>query len=237
MEALGDLAVEMDHVFANARRAEPDRTGNDVACGAAAGHRRAAGRVGGPKQDNDFRIARLDLAEIAIAQRYVIDAMPGWMIRVLLSEPALRLQAWTVDRFPKAGIEAMLRAESTFDKPERKRIATEVANSPEKLRRLREISVGGSLIKDRTVGFNNDIARFAAIEQLPLEEIRCPALICHGAADGDVPFADAETAHRLIPNARLHRLEKGWHLLWISDGGDEMIRIQRELLAAHDPTS
>lgn len=177
------------------------------------------------------------LLSCAITQRFVINAVPGWMVRVLLSETVLRLQDWTMGRFPKAGIEAMLRAESTFDKPERKRIAASVAKSPEKLRRLRELSASASPIKDRIAGFNNDIARFAAIEQLPLDKIRCPALICHGTADGDVPFAHAETAHRLIPNARLHRMEKGWHLLWISDGGDEMIRMQREFVAAHAPTS
>ena len=85
-------------------------------------------------------------------------------------------------------------------------------------------------------GFENDLARFAAIEQLPLEEIRCPTLICHGTCDGDVPFAHAEAAHRLIPDARLHGMENGWHLLRLCDGADEMIRTQLEFVQEHSQT-
>ena len=175
------------------------------------------------------------LLSCAIAQQYIVDSMPGWMMRLLVSEASLRVQAWAMEHFPKASIEAMLRAESTFDKPARKRVATEIANSPERLSRLRAIAASGSGMKHRIAGFENDIAQFAAIEQLPLDDIRCPALICHGTADGDVPFAHAETAHRRISNARLHRMEDGWHLLWVGDGADEMIRIQQEFIAAHAP--
>ena len=175
------------------------------------------------------------LLSCAIAQHYVVDSMPGWLMRLLVSEASLRVLTWAMERFPKASIEAMLRAESTFDKPARKRIATEIANSPERLSRMRAISASGSGMKHRIAGFENDIAQFAAIEQLPLEQILCPALICHGTSDGDVPFAHAETAHRRIPNAELHRMENGWHLLWLSDGADEMIRVQQEFIAAHAP--
>ena len=175
------------------------------------------------------------LLSCAIAQQYIVDSMPGWLMRLLVSEASLRVQAWAMEHFPKASIEAMLRAESTFDKPARKRVATEIANSPERLSRMRAISASGSGMKHRIAGFENDIAQFATIEQLPLEDIRCPALICHGSSDGDVPFAHAETAHRRIPNAQLHRMENGWHLLWVSDGADEMIRIQQEFIAAHAP--
>ena len=171
----------------------------------------------------------------AITQRYVSSTLPGWAMRVLLSDPFIRLQDWAMPRFPRAGIEATLRVESTFDKRERRRISAEMADSPEKLRRLREMSAGASPMKERMAGFENDLARFAAIERLPLKEIRCPTLICHGTCDGDVPFAHAETAHRLIPNARLHRMENGWHLLWLSEGADEMIRTQLAFVREHSP--
>ena len=176
------------------------------------------------------------LLSCAITQQFVVDSMPGWLMRLFMSEASLRVPDLGHGTFPQASIEAMLRAESTFDKPARKRVATEIANSPERLSRMRAISVSVSGMKHRIAGFENDIAQFAAIEQLPLEDIRCPALICHGTADGDVPFAHAETAHRRIPNARLHRIENGWHVLWVGDGTNEMIRIQQEFIAAHAPT-
>ena len=40
----------------------------------------------------------------------------------------------------------------------------------------------------------------------------------------------------LIPNAHLHRMENGWHLLGLSEGADEMIRTQLEFVQAHSPT-
>ena len=62
-----------------------------------------------------------------------------------------------------------------------------------------------------------------------------PTLICHGTCDGDVPFAHAEAAHRLIPDARLHRMENAWHLLRLSEGADEMIRTQLAFVQEHPP--
>ena len=41
----------------------------------------------------------------AITQRYVSSTLPGAM-RVLLSDPFIRLQDWAMARFPRAGIEA-----------------------------------------------------------------------------------------------------------------------------------
>ena len=42
----------------------------------------------------------------AIAQRYVSSTLPGWAMRVLLSDPFIRLQDWAMARFPRAGIAA-----------------------------------------------------------------------------------------------------------------------------------
>ena len=49
-------------------------------------------------------------------------------------------------------------------------------------------------------------------------------------------LSQAETTQRLIPDARLHRMENAWHMLWFSDGADEMIRLQQEFVVAHAPT-
>ncbi len=92
-------------------------------------------------------------------------------------------------------------------------------------------------MKPRVPGFNNDMERFAAIEELPLSDIRCPTLITHGTADGDVPFKHAEDAYQIIPDSQLHRMENGWHLLWLSEGADEMVRRQIEFVKAHSESS
>ena len=170
------------------------------------------------------------LLSCAITQRFVVDAMPAWMVGVFMSDTSVRLQAWAMDRFPKASIEAMLRAESTFDRRTRKQVAAQLAASPDALARLRALTRSVSRMKERRAGFENDLKCFATIDELPLQAIRCPTLICHGTADGDVPFAHAETAHYRIPDAGLHRMENAWHLLPMSDGAEEMLRIQREFL-------
>ena len=65
MEAFLDLAGEMDHVFTNSRGTQPDHPGNRSVtlkqAIATPAHLQTA-----PKHDDDFRVARLDLAEIAL---------------------------------------------------------------------------------------------------------------------------------------------------------------------------
>ena len=86
----------------------------------------------------------------------------------------------------------------------------------------------------RRDGLENDLEQFARIDgPLPLQKIQCPTLICHGRRDGDVGYEHAETAHRLIPKSRLHTLERGSHVVWLSEGAEEMLRVQREFLRKH----
>lgn len=167
----------------------------------------------------------------AITQNYVVKTIPGWMLRLVMSDAFVRLQAWGMTRFPRTSLAAMLRAESTFDKASRRRIAAELANDPDAMRLVRNLTASVTRMQERLAGFENDLAQFATADELPLEAITSPTLICHGTADGDVPFDHAEAAHRRIPNARLHRMENAWHLLPISEGAAEMIRLQREFLA------
>ena len=58
-------------------------------------------------------------------------------------------------------------------------------------------------IGPRMAGAENDRLQFARMENWPLDKIRCPTLILHGADDKDVPLADAEYAHARIPGSQL----------------------------------
>lgn len=58
-------------------------------------------------------------------------------------------------------------------------------------------------IGPRMAGAENDRLQFARMENWPLDKIRCPTLILHGADDKDVPLADAEYAHARIPRSQL----------------------------------
>lgn len=46
----------------------------------------------------------------------------------------------------------------------------------------------------------------------------------------DVAIRQGEAAHRLIPDSRLYAMENAAHLLWISEGAEEMYRTQLEFL-------
>ncbi len=71
------------------------------------------------------------------------------------------------------------------------------------------------------------------VERLPLDGVRCPTLVLHGTHDGDVPFNHGEKSAREIRGAELHRVEKGWHLLALSDGAEDCARAEVDFLREH----
>ena len=77
--------------------------------------------------------------------------------------------------------------------------------------------------------------QFAAIDQLPHDQVRCPTLVVHGTHDGDVPFAHAEHSAQAIPDAELCTVEQGWHLLMLSDGENAYLQAEIDFLKEHLP--
>ena len=63
----------------------------------------------------------------------------------------------------------------------------------------------------RAAGNENDRMQFAKLAEMPLDHIRCPTLILHGAEDRDVPLADSVDAHRRISGSRLIVLQGADH--------------------------
>lgn len=77
----------------------------------------------------------------------------------------------------------------------------------------------------RREGFEADMALFEDVPDYPFEQITAPTLVVHGTADTDVPFAQAATAARRIPNAGLVTVEGADHLtLWRHKMVGEKIR-------------
>ena len=69
----------------------------------------------------------------------------------------------------------------------------------------------------RRAGIENDDAQFSALAEIPLGEIRSPALIIHGDDDSNVPFAQAEQAAQAIPGARMLVIPSGTHATTLFD--------------------
>ena len=171
------------------------------------------------------------ILEVAISKRFEPDVSPLF-VALARSSIAFRIQALLLRRFPRFAVSQMMKVESTLEPAEISRITADVLADPDKMGVLHRIAEGPPFGMLRT-GFDNDLAQFASIEQLPLASVGCPTLIVHGTHDRDVPFTHAEHSSSGIPNAELFTVENGWHILRLSDGGDACQRAEIDFLKNH----
>ena len=68
------------------------------------------------------------------------------------------------------------------------------------------------LYRLRRVGYENDMAQFAALSPYPLEQIAVPTFVVHGTGDTEVPFEHAKRLASEIPNVKLLTINNGKHL-------------------------
>ena len=160
--------------------------------------------------------------------------VPAWARAMVFSDRGSQLQTWLFDHFPRPMIKMMLTQSSTFKVRERELEAARIMSDPARYEFARGLQYSQAPGGRRRAGLENDLDQFELIDgPLPLSKIQCPTLICHGRRDGDVGYDHAETAHRLIPNSRLHTLENGGHVVWLSEGAEEMHRLQMQFLQEH----
>ena len=171
------------------------------------------------------------ILEVAISQRYT-PQVSALTVALSMNSLAFWLQGQLLRRAPRIAVGQLIKLESTLDSADRARITADVLASPEKLGLLLQLVEGPTFDLLRN-GFDNDMQQFRAIERLPMEHVRCPTLVVHGTHDGDVPFSHAEASAREIPGAELFRVEKGWHLLALSDGDNAYLDRQIDFLREH----
>jgi pimeloyl-ACP methyl ester carboxylesterase len=71
----------------------------------------------------------------------------------------------------------------------------------------------------RKAGTENDMNIYRHYSRLPLEGVKCPALIIHGTHDADVKFFDGVYAYESIRGAERHWIEYGSYVgFWVSPG-------------------
>ncbi len=171
------------------------------------------------------------ILEVAISQRYT-PAVSDLTVALTMNSFVFWLQGLLMRFAPRFAVSQFVRIESTLDPADQSRIADDVLASPRKMELLRLLSANAPFDLLRS-GFENDMEQFAAIDRLPLERVRCPALIVHGTHDGDVPYRHAEEAASAIAGAELFTVAKGWHLLALSDGDDAYKRAEVDFLKEH----
>jgi pimeloyl-ACP methyl ester carboxylesterase len=152
----------------------------------------------------------------------------------LMTNPVVGwLQHQLLAHLPKVLVSQMVKLESTLTTEDRVRVTEDILANRDKVELLRKFMMDMPPYDLLRAGFENDMSRFAAIVRLPLEAVKCPTLVSHGTHDDHVPFTHGETSAREIEGAQLHRVEKGWHLLALGDGADEVRQVQLDFLRKH----
>ena len=171
------------------------------------------------------------ILEVAISKTYA-PQVSALTVALAMNSITFWLQGQLLRYAPRLAVGQMVKMESTLDAQHRARVTDDVVASPEKLVLMQRLVDGPTFGSLRT-GFDNDMKQFAAIGELPLRQIQCPALVVHGTHDGDVPYAHAQHAAREIPDARLFTVENGWHLLALSDGDNAYLEAEIDFLKEH----
>lgn len=155
-----------------------------------------------------------------------VGAVEKWMY---LSRPGQWLTGFLFRHFPASVVHGFFQTESTFDKHEIGIRVKGILRDDNKFAILQAMfATMSDKFEQRMAGAENDIAMGKAIDKLCLDKIRCPTLIVHGDADGDVPPRDAEYAHEAISGSRLLWIDKASHIgFWTAD---DAYKVQRYAL-------
>lgn len=140
------------------------------------------------------------------------SALGNWILKIMAEHAQRQL------------ISATLASEGELSKAELETLVNEVWVDPAKRRFVRELAATVSWRGARKPGLDNDMACFAAIDDLQLEHISVPTLLVHGRADTDCPPQHSEAAAKRIPGAQLLWIERGGHLAMFTDPDSDTIQ-------------
>ncbi len=151
---------------------------------------------------------------------------------LMFSHPALELFARQVEKDTTGAIAGMLKSVSTLDHEQIGKVASAVAARPGMKEWLAEL-VPNLAAKRHHAGYRHDLHLFTELPEYPLDQIRAPALICHGEADSEVPLGHAQHATDAIPGAELLAVAEAGHILTLSERGQEVRERQLAFAKQH----
>ena len=163
------------------------------------------------------------VALAAASQRYEWhpDGGERFMFGTALGNWILKIMA---EHAPRQLIGATLASEGELSKEDLETLVRQVWSDETKRRFVVELAATVSWRGARKPGLDNDMACFAAIDDLQLEHIQVPTLLVHGRADTDCPPQHSESAARRIPGAQLLWIERGGHLAMFTDPDSDTIQ-------------
>lgn len=166
----------------------------------------------------------------AVVSKYPLPANAGALAEaIFLSGPGEQVISYLSTHYPEKTLHELLRQESLLRPEEIERQVKTARNDPFQMRLLLRLVRSMSEYPRRKAGVENDLEQFARLPDLPVEKIRCPALIIHGTHDSDVLFYHGVYARTNIPGAEDLWVREGSHLCaWISPQARE---VQARILA------
>jgi len=164
-----------------------------------------------------------DAAKQSAASRLMATTSAGrWLMRMLAAHQ------------PRQYIEGALAGEGDLSKEQLAAQVAEVFADADKRQFVLDLAPTVERGKERSSGFDNDLAQFGRIESLELERIEAPTLIVQGTVDSDLPPEQSYSAARRIRGAELLELDEGTHLaLYTNPDSDAAQRRVIDFLIAH----
>ncbi len=177
------------------------------------------------------------VTECAISKRFgdELSGLQKMLLRAAMSGLAAPVFDWFASRFPDTLARQIIRLQGTLDPAAAREFVSEVSADPERSAFVTGLFQTLNPLSLRKAGLLNDLEQFERIDRLPLDRIRCPALIIHGTHDSDVRFDHGEHAVRSIPGAEFVAVEGATHVLWVARQAAELSARRVEFLTRHAP--
>jgi pimeloyl-ACP methyl ester carboxylesterase len=155
---------------------------------------------------------------------------------IFMSAWGQKLMQLITRKKPAWMLQQLFQAESYLTRQQIQAQTDFILGAPEALAFARAFMGTLSPYKLRKAGTDNDTALYRQLTDLPLEQVRCPALIVHGTHDADVKFHHGVYAHEHIGGAERFWIEEGSHLgFWLSPHAVEAQAAAHAFLGRHRP--
>lgn len=152
------------------------------------------------------------VANAAVSQAYTVPEQDLPTRLMTTTAPGQWLMRLIAAHQPAEYVKGELSGEGDLTPEELAARVAQVMADPDARRFALDLGPTSMPDRHRKVGYDNDLAQFAAIDSLELERITAPTLVVQGTADADLPPAQSMFAATTIPGAELLALDRGTHL-------------------------
>jgi len=158
---------------------------------------------------------------------------------VILSDAFMDIGIWMfnvlTEYWPSISLKQMFKENLALQSKEIDNYVDRVIGTPEQVEWYKRFIRTASPLSPRKAGLRNDLKRLAQVSMQHLDTIVCPTFVIHGTADRDVAFSNAEFTAATIPDAKLCRLERVGHIVWLGNHVEQMNSELLTFLRAHAP--